>query len=136
MSSAAQLRNVYEMLILQYELMSCGKKSSPANLWPAKSSPGYFGSGTSPSCSAGKRKRCDSSSPFSSVHLGDQDGWTEEKDCCRKETKGQETVNKKSTVIISENSNAKAPQKPRTGYHIFLRLETHRLRKHAELLYT
>lgn len=146
---------------------------------------GYFGSGASPSCSPGKRKRCDSSSPFSAVHLGDQDGWTEEKDCCLKETKGltcsffcferlmvalhkivvvfknkfthqtempqlfpsflhyqfvitagQETVIKNSTVIISENSNAKeltadspkAPQKPRTGYHIFLRLETHRLR--------
>ncbi|KAL1535035.1 hypothetical protein AAHA92_31137 [Salvia divinorum] len=139
--SAAQLRSVYEMLILQYELMYCGTMSSPATKWPAKSSPGYFGSGASPSCSTGKRKHCDSSSPFSSVRLGDQDGWTEEKDRCRRKehkdiSAGKEAVNKNSTVIISENSNAKelttdspkAPQKPRTGYHIFLRLETQRLR--------
>ncbi|XP_057792139.1 uncharacterized protein LOC131008994 [Salvia miltiorrhiza] len=128
--SAAQLQKIYEMLILQYELMYCRKMP---NQWPAKNSQGTFGCVASPSCSTGKRKHCDSSSPFSSVRLFDQDGRTEEKDCCE----GQETVNKNSTMIISANSNVKkiivdvpkAPQKPRTGYHIFLRLETHRLRE-------
>ncbi|KAH6819030.1 hypothetical protein C2S51_002633 [Perilla frutescens var. frutescens] len=137
--SAAQLQNVYDMLILEYELMYCRKMPDQANTWPAKNSPGCFGSGVSPSCLKGKRKQCDSSSAFSTFVPGNRDGWTDKKDYCadtRKEAKELEMGNKNSTMIISANSNSKefvvdntdAPEKPRTGYHIFLRLETQRLK--------
>ncbi|KAI3445429.1 hypothetical protein Pfo_002094 [Paulownia fortunei] len=136
--SAAQLQNVYEILLLQYELMYCRKMPEEANIWPDKSSIGFLCSGVSPSCSTGKRKHCDSSSPFSTVHSGDRDGptdkWKHSDDTCQVATE-LKTMHKNSTMLTSSNSNIKefimdpdAPLKPRTGYQIFLRLETHRLK--------
>ncbi|KAK6159795.1 hypothetical protein DH2020_003176 [Rehmannia glutinosa] len=137
--SAAQLQIVYETLLFQYELMYCRKMSEEAkSIWPDKSSLGYSCSGVNSSFSTGKRKHCDSSSPISTIHSGDQDGpagqWKHSDDTCKVASEPK-TKHKNSGTITSSSSNIKksitepdAPLKPRSGYSIFLRLEAHRLK--------
>ncbi|KAL0335414.1 UNVERIFIED_CONTAM: hypothetical protein Sradi_4753300 [Sesamum radiatum] len=135
--SAAQLQNVYELLLLQYELMYCRNMPEEANIWPDKSSLGFLNSGFGPSCSTGKRKHCECSSPFTTVHSGDPapaDIWKPTNNSCLVAA-GAKTMHQNSSIITLSNSNTKelspdpdAPLKPRSGYQIFLRLETHRLK--------
>ncbi|KAG8369068.1 hypothetical protein BUALT_Bualt15G0111800 [Buddleja alternifolia] len=133
-TSAAQLQKVYETLLLQYELMYSRHLPEESNTWPDKSSLGF-------SCcvvsSTGKRKHSESSSPLSTVTFGDPDGPTNESkssnDTCQVAT-GAKKVHQNTTMTTPSNSNINvvkdpnAPMKPRTGYQIFLRLETHRLK--------
>ncbi|KAL0422105.1 UNVERIFIED_CONTAM: Pentatricopeptide repeat-containing protein, chloroplastic [Sesamum latifolium] len=135
--SAAQLQNVYELLLLQYELMYCRNMPEEAKIWPDKSSLGFLNSGFGPSCSTGKRKHYECSSPITTVHSGDPapaDIWKPTNNSCLVAA-GAKTVHQNSSMITLSNSNTKefspdpdAPLKPRSGYQIFLRLETHRLK--------
>ncbi|KAL7157648.1 hypothetical protein ABFS83_02G091400 [Erythranthe nasuta] len=96
--SAAQLHNIYEILLLQYELMYCRKMPQVVNTWPNKS---FKDSGLSQSYSTEKRKHCDESSI---------------------------SFPKESNNNKKIKNEVDAPLKPRTAYHIFLRLEINRLR--------
>ncbi|PIN10059.1 HMG box-containing protein [Handroanthus impetiginosus] len=132
--AAAQLQNIYEILLLQYELMYCRKMPEAANTWPDKS---FLCSGVSLRCSMGKRKHFGGSSPFSLGSSGDPDGPTDKRkrnDSTCQVTPGPVKIHKDLTMITSSNSGNKecmvydSPVKPRSGYQIFLRLETHRLK--------
>ncbi|XP_051147260.1 uncharacterized protein LOC127262566 isoform X2 [Andrographis paniculata] len=115
---AAQLQSIYETLLLQYELMYCRREiRKEANIWPEKSSLG-FRSSISPGNSSGKRKYCEVQS---------DDGNPEP-------ISGHNIMQKNPTTIVSSSSSieefieADAPVKPRSGYQIFLKLETKRLK--------
>ncbi|KAL8545421.1 hypothetical protein ACS0TY_005545 [Phlomoides rotata] len=119
--SAAQLQKAYELLVLQYELMYSRKMPDQANIWPNKNSLGTFYTEARPSSSTGKRKQSDSSAPFPTIRCGDT---------CQTITGPKvEQKNAKKKILPKSNTEESimaAPLKPRTGYHIFLRLETHR----------
>ncbi|KAL3620673.1 hypothetical protein CASFOL_035585 [Castilleja foliolosa] len=110
--SASQLQNIYEMLLFQYELLMC-----------------------CPKIPAGKRKHCESSSLSSSTIRSFNHDDLAANYTCEEASEAAKTMQKKTTSVALPSSNVKesvmagdAPQKPRSGYIIFLKLEANRLR--------
>ncbi|KAL0364859.1 UNVERIFIED_CONTAM: hypothetical protein Sangu_0583500 [Sesamum angustifolium] len=119
------------------DVASASNLKSSVSISRSSASECFLNSGFGPSCSSGKRKHCECSSPFTTVHSGDPapaDIWKPTNNSCLVAA-GAKTMQQNSSMITLSNSNTKelspdpdAPLKPRSGYQIFLRLETHRLK--------
>ncbi|CAA0834650.1 Unknown protein [Striga hermonthica] len=111
LTSASQLQNIYQVLLIQYELMDSRNMAEEGSAWLDKTSSGC---GASSSFSTGKRRYLDQDGPL---------------DNCPRDVASEMKARRKKSNTKNLKTDPNAPLKPRSGYSIYLRLETDRLKK-------
>ncbi|GER44973.1 high mobility group [Striga asiatica] len=111
LTSASQLQNIYQALLIQYELMDSRNMAEKGSSWQDKTSSGC---GASSSFSTGKRRHIDQDSQL---------------DNCPREVASERKARRKKSNAKNLKTDPDAPLKPRSGYSIYLRLEIDRLKK-------